>query len=264
MDDVNNRGLAGSVFIQADGDAYEAAKSVLELMNLPDAPENAHLSMPNSNRIYLNDAGLVLSFVYDHRSVFNRVASWTGLAEPESTPVFLASQIKTDLVLQPIFTKRLSDRCWMEIVPGIPKATVTPEDMKHYAGLLDAEGIRFINPHAEIMGEIRHPNGGRHLVVSNRRRIGLKDKSFLPGKGSPIQSEIYGELAVAFERAFENKDPAKVQAVLAYCERINALPEGHPGKILYTPWSAAGRHNTVREQEVHAVASQYAHLRHKL
>ncbi len=263
MDDVNNGGLLGSVFIQTNEKTYHAVKDVLDLMGLPDAPYSAHLHMPNSNRVYLSEEGLVVTLVHNHPGMFNLAASKLGFAEPKPSPVFLAAQVRTDLILQPLFAADLTGQCRLEIVPGIPQAAVTAEDMKHHADLLHAEGIRLISPHPEVMGEIRAPDGGRHLVVGNRRRVGMDDKSLLPGAGDPVQEEIYGGLRAAFSRAFENKDPEKVQAVLAYCAQINALPASHPDKILHTPWTEADRQGTERQQAVSASAAHYAHLRHR-
>lgn len=261
FDDASNRSLAGSAFIQVDKETYDAVKDILDLMGLPDAPDGAHLYMPNSDRIYLEKEGLAVVFVYDRgTSVLNRAAAGLGLAERKSSNVFLAAQAKTDLVLQPVFAMDLPG-CRLEIVPGVPRASVTAEDMKRHEDLLDKEGMRFINPHPEIMGEIRASNGDRHLVAANRRRVGLSDKSFLPGAGDPIQEETYGELRTAFSLAFKSGERQKIQAVFAHCARINALSEDHPDKILHTPWVEVGRHSTEREHAAFVATTLYTGLR---
>lgn len=260
-DDAFNRTFLGSVYLQADKETYDAVKSILDRINLKDAPDGAHLYMPNSGRLFLEEEGLAVVIVYDHgTTALNRAAAGLGLAERKSSPVFLAAQVKTDLLLQPLFEMDLPG-CRLEIVPGIPRATVTPEDMKNHADRLAKEGISFINPHPEIMGEIRAPNGERHLVVSNRRRVGLSDKSFLPGAGDPIQEETYGELRTAFSLAFKSGERQKIQAVFAHCARINALPDDHPDKILHTPWVEVGHRSTEREHAAFVATTLYTGLR---
>lgn len=262
LDDASNRSLAGSAFIQANKETYDAVKDMLDLMGLPDAPRSAHLYMENSDRLYLEKEGVAVVLVYDHgTTAFNRAAAGLGLAERKSSPVFLAAQVKTDLVLQPLFAMDLTPRCRFEIVPGIPRVSVTPEGMKNHADRLAKEGISFINPHPEIMGEIRAPNGERHLVAANRRRVGLSDKSFLPGVGAPMQEETYGELGAALGRAFESGERQKIQTVFAHFARINALPDDHPDKILHTPWVEVGHRSTELQHAAFVATTLYTGFR---
>ncbi|PZO87202.1 MAG: hypothetical protein DI626_04620 [Micavibrio aeruginosavorus] len=253
--DPNDGSLLSSIFINADDAAYENAREMLGLMNLPNAAEGEFFSGPNVDRLYLNTAGLVVSFVYRRPTLRGML---TGLFKKDrhiTAPVFDARTVVDDRILQPLYQVDLSEQCCLEIIPGIYQDGVKPQHLADLSQELKARKVKFYNPQQEFVGIVRAAQDDESLVVvANRRVIKPIDKVQNAGSGcAERQERVYGTLHGEFQHAFATGAEASVSDVFCECAKIESLPKKDPARILNCHWMEAAMQSP-RRQEIQKAA----------
>ncbi len=251
-DGVNDGSLLSAIFIDADWEAYNAAKSFLEMAGLPNPQEREFQRAYNVHRMYMPQ-GFSISFLC------RRVSSlpWLlSLGKKEISPVFDGRKVIHENVLQPLLQVDLSPNCCLEIVPGCPRLPTGYDDREKMRRRLAQDKVDFFSMQPEFLGSIKNPDGDTLPVITNRRAVRMM-KGYEPGT-AVVQDKVFGNLRDAFSDSFQSGSADKMRKLFSECRENALLEASKPEKILFTHWKeAVKRSPTERQQEILYAAVMY-------